>query len=104
MYKSCHVLVRCWIKPVAKNLGVWFDSNLSFEQHTTLTILDHCTHLHLRTPRLLQQPLHLPQPKICLLLFLYLCSRIDFNISLLTFKALHGLSSCYMPELLVTHE
>lgn len=23
------------IKPVAKNLGVWFHNNLNFEQHTT---------------------------------------------------------------------
>ncbi len=41
---SAGPLVDC-IKPAAKNLGIWFDSNLNFEQHTTKLVQSCFYHL-----------------------------------------------------------
>ena len=42
-------------------------------------------------------------PVLASLHWLPVCFRIDFKILLLTFKALHGLSPCYLSDLLVAY-
>lgn len=141
------------IKPVAWNLGIWFDGNLGFEQHTTKLVqscfrhlrniskirsiitfkyretiqhafissrLDHCNSLftcqnqksidplqtvHNSAARLLTRTKKCDHISAILasLHWLPVCFKIDFKISLITFKALHGCSPCYIPDFLVPY-
>ena len=115
------------IKPVARSLGVLFDSNLCFEQHIT-KIVQSCFY-QLRNISKIRSILNLSDAETllhsfissrldyCNSLFVYdhitpvlaslhwlpVCFRIDFKILLITFKALHDLAPAYISELLVPY-
>ena len=59
------------IKPVSRNCGIWFNSNLGFEQHTT-KLVQSCFH-HLRNISKIRSILHT-----------LISSRLDYSNSLFT--------------------
>ncbi len=68
------------IKPVAKNLSVWFDSNLSFEQNTT-KLVQTCFY-HLRNISRIRSILSLKDAEA--ILHTLISSRLNYYISFFT--------------------
>ena len=68
------------IKPSARNLGVWFDGNLSFEQHTT-KLVQSCFY-HLRNISKIRSFLSFKDTEI--ILHAFISSRLDYCNSLFT--------------------